>query len=240
MRGQSTLGGRPERLRTRLPRNVQVPVADTLLEGRMTIPPGARALVVFAQGGGGGRSSPHNQYLADELQAEGLATLLFDLLGPEEEVVDAFATHVRYDIDALTARLVAVTDWVRHQPETRTLAIGYFAASTGVVAAFAAAAARPVVIHAIVARSGRVDLAEAALERVVAPTLLVVGSEEVEVLALARTAFERFRCEKVLEVVRGASSLFKEPNALETAARLAVTWFTRHLGRQERTPHAQA
>jgi putative phosphoribosyl transferase len=218
-----------ERVRVPVIRNVRMPVGDRLLEGHLTIPPRPRGLVLFAHGRGSGRMSPRNRYVATELQAVGLATLLFDLLRPEEEVVDAFLSHGGSGVDVLTSRLVGVTDWGRQQAETRALSIGYFGASTGAAAALLAAGSRPDVIQAIVSSGGQLALGETDLERVKAPTLLVVGSADPESFALNQAVFARLYCEKRLEVIPGASHIFEEPGALETAAGLAATWFTDHL-----------
>jgi dienelactone hydrolase len=158
-----------------------------------------------------------------------LATLLIDLLTLHEEVIDARTTQLRFDIDLLAERLVDATDWLSQFPDTKHLRIGYFGASTGAAAALAAAAVRPDAVQAIVSRGGRPDLAGAALVQVRAPTLLIVGGEDVQVIELNRAALVQLRCEKKLVIVPGATHLFEEPGALDEVARLARDWFHRHL-----------
>lgn len=224
---------RSERVRVRIDRDVEIPIGEETLQGRLTIPPGARGLVLFAHGSGSSRHSPRNKYVASELQQEGLATLLLDLLTEEEERVDARTAHLRFDIELLGSRLVAATDWARTQNETSRLSIGYFGASTGAAAALVAAAERPEVVHAVVSRGGRPDLAEPVLDRVKAPTLLLVGGADPEVLQLNRESLYFLSCEKLLEVVPGATHLFEEPGTLEHVALAAARWFVRHLGARE-------
>lgn len=219
-----------ERGGTTTRRNVQIPVGDRKLEGILTVPPGAKGLVLFAHGSGSGRHSPRNQYVAGELQNAGLATLLLDLLTQEEEAIDALTGHLRFDIGLLASRLVAATEWSRLERETRTLDLGYFGASTGAAAALIGAAERPEMVHAVVSRGGRPDLAESWLPRVKAPTLLIVGGEDDEVVTLNREAFDLLECPKEIEIVPKATHLFPEPGALERVAELACGWFTRHLG----------
>jgi len=202
------------------------------LEGDLTIPTGARGLVVFAHGSGSSRLSPRNQFVARELQQGNLATLLFDLLTSQEEEEDAITARLRFDIDLLGRRLVAVTDWLKQDSRSSALSIGYFGASTGAAAALIAAAARPSIVGAVVSRGGRPDLAPRALARVAAPTLLIVGGSDSVVLDLNRRALEQMRCEKRLEVVPGATHLFPEVGALEDVARLARDWFMAHLARE--------
>jgi dienelactone hydrolase len=158
-----------------------------------------------------------------------LATLLIDLLTLHEEVIDARTTQLRFDIDLLAERLVDATDWLSQFPDTKHLRIGYFGASTGAAAALAAASVRPDAVQAIVSRGGRPDLAGAALVQVRAPTLLIVGGEDVQVIELNRAALVQLRCEKKLIIVPGATHLFEEPGALDEVARLARDWFHRHL-----------
>jgi putative phosphoribosyl transferase len=227
---------RSERIRVAIERDVRIslePASDgpLFLEGHLSVPEGARGLVLFAHGSGSGHDSPHNRFVAGELQRERLAILLFDLLTPEEEErVDARTAHLRFDIHLLASRLVLATDWARAQRELGTLPIGYFGASTGAAAALVAAAATPDRIHAIVSRGGRPDLAEAFLSEVRAPTLLLVGGEDADVLQLNREALYLLGCEKLLEIVPGATHLFEEPGTLELVARSAGRWFDKHLG----------
>lgn len=208
---------------------VRIRAGGVALEGNLAIPPGATGVVAFAHGSGSSRYSPRNRAVAGALREGGLATLLLDLLTAEEEAVDDETAHLRFDIDLLADRLVDATDWLGEAEETRGLPVGYFGASTGGGAALVAAARRPNVVRAVVSRGGRPDLAGAALARVRAPTLLIVGGADHVVLELNGEALERLRCEKKLEVVTGATHLFEEPGALEEVARLARDWFLRHL-----------
>ena len=204
---------------------VHIPADVVTLEGTLTIPAGAHGVVVFAHGSGSSRHSPRNTFVAQVLQAAGLGTLLFDLLTREED-----ATYeTRFDIDLLTRRLEAATHWLLQQPQTETLSIGYFGASTGAAAALQAAAALDPSIGAVVSRGGRPDLAQAALAHVQAPTVLIVGGEDHVVIDLNRQAYARLRGEKQLVIVPGATHLFEEPGALPEVARLASQWFIRHL-----------
>jgi pimeloyl-ACP methyl ester carboxylesterase len=158
-----------------------------------------------------------------------LATLLIDLLTLDEEAIDAPTGHLRFDIDLLAERLVDATDWLTQYPDSQYLPIGYFGASTGAAAALVAATERPDVVSAVVSRGGRPDLAGPALMRVRAPTLLIVGGNDVQVIQLNRAALAQLRCEKQLVIVPGATHLFEEPGALDEVARLAREWFHRHL-----------
>ena len=211
-----------------------------MLEGNLAIPPGAVGIVVFAHGSGSSRHSPRNRAVAGALREGGLATLLMDLLTAEEEAVDDETARLRFDIDLLAERLVDATDWLGEAEETRGLPVGYFGASTGGGAALVAAARRPNVVRAVVSRGGRPDLAGAALGRVHAPTLLIVGGADHVVLELNGEAFERLRCDKKLEVVPGAAHLFEEPGALEQVAGLARDWFHRHLAPPGTVPRPPA
>jgi putative phosphoribosyl transferase len=211
-------------------REVRVPVASVTLEGNLGVPEGARGVVLFAHGSGSGRHSPRNRYVAQELRQAGLATLLVDLLTPEEEEVDLRTRHLRFDIGLLAERLAGATDWLKREPNTRNLCVGYFGASTGAGAALVAAAERPEEVGAIVSRGGRPDLAGEALPRARAPTLLIVGENDVPVIEMNREAMERLRVEKELKIVSGATHLFEEPGALEEVTRLASDWFVGYLG----------
>jgi len=197
------------------------------LEGNLTFPEGARGIVLFAHGSGSSRHSSRNRFVAAELQRHGLATLLIDLLTPEEEEIDLKTRRLRFDIGLLAGRLVTTTDWLTHEPDTRDLKIGYFGASTGAAAALLAAAERPESVGAVVSRGGRPDLAGAALSSVKAPTLLIVGGDDRPVIGMNQEALALLRVEKKLAVVPGASHLFEEPGALEEVARLAGDWFAR-------------
>jgi pimeloyl-ACP methyl ester carboxylesterase len=186
-------------------------------------------VVLFAHGSGSSRHSPRNQYVARVLRQAGFGTLLLDLLTADEESVDQYTRHLRFDIELLALRLIGATDWLRQQTPTRELPIGYFGASTGAGAALMAAADRPDVVRAVVSRGGRPDLAGPALMRVHAPTLLIVGRADAPVIDLNERALELLDVEKELRIIPGATHLFEEPGALEEVARLASDWFARHL-----------
>ncbi len=210
-------------------RLVRVTTDSVALEGNLSVPNGASGIVVFAHGSGSSRHSPRNRYVANLLNEGGLATLLIDLLTASEEAIDIRTAHLRFDIGLLAERLVGAADWLTQNGATRHLRIGYFGASTGGGAALVAAAASPDLIGAVVSRGGRPDLAGAALSRVRAPTLLIVGGNDVPVIAMNREALAQLRAEKKLEIIPGATHLFEEPGALEQVARLARQWFQRHL-----------
>ncbi len=216
-------------------RQVRIPVGAVALDGTLAIPPGARAVVLFAHGSGSSRNSPRNRFVAEVLQRVGLATLLMDLLTADEEEADAITGHLRFDIPFLATRLVGATDWLLADPATRRLRVGYFGASTGAAAALVAAAERPRAVGAIVSRGGRPDLAFNALDAVRAPTLLIVGERDRVVLGMNEGALRALRAEKDLAIVPRATHLFEEPGALEEVARLAGDWFVRYL-----TPAASA
>ena len=211
-------------------RGVRVGAPDVTLEGNLTVPQGAKGIVLFAHGSGSSRRSPRNRFVARQLSDRGLATLLIDLLTSEEEAVDLRTARLRFDVGMLADRLSGATAWIRRQPETSRLRVGYFGASTGAAAALVAAAESGAEIGAVVSRGGRPDLAGDALERVQAPTLLLVGGEDVPVIAMNREALARLNCEKQLEIVPGATHLFEEPGTLEAVARRAGDWFLRYLG----------
>ncbi len=211
---------------------VHIPAGLVTLEGNLIWPENAQGVTLFAHGSGSSRQSPRNQAVARVLRQAGLATLLFDLLTPEEEAVDRYSASLRFDIKLLADRLVAATDWLLQPRETKDLGIGYFGASTGAGAALVAAAQLPEAVRAVVSRGGRPDLAGAALPRVQAPTLLLVGSLDVPVIAMNQEALARLgAAEKKLVVIPGASHLFEEPGTLDEVARLAADWFTAHLVR---------
>jgi putative phosphoribosyl transferase len=208
---------------------VLVPTGRAKLEGNLAVPPGATGVVLFAHGSGSSRHSTRNQFVARRLQADGLATLLIDLLTPEEERVDEVTRHIRFDIELLAERLLAAIEWLAGRPETRALRVGLFGASTGGGAALVAAARDPDRVGAVVSRGGRPDLAGDALPRVRAPTLLIVGGDDVQVIALNEHAMAQMRTEVKLEIVPGASHLFEEPGTLERVADLASAWFAKYL-----------
>ena len=209
-------------------RSISIEADAVVLRGFVEIPDGARGVVLFAHGSGSSRFSSRNNYVARALRAAQIGTLLFDLLTAEEERLDEATAELRFDIPLLTRRLVAATHWAQAQPKLNQLAFGYFGASTGAAAALCAAASTPA-IRAVVSRGGRPDLAGSALAQVRASTLLVVGGDDLEVLALNRRALAQLTCEARLEIVPGATHLFEEPGALEQVASLAANWFERHL-----------
>ena len=217
-------------------RLVRVAAGAVTLEGNLSLPKGAGGIVLFAHGSGSSRHSPRNRYVARLLNQAKLATLLVDLLTSDEEAIDMRTAHLRFDIGLLAQRLVAVTDWLTQYPDTRQLRVGYFGASTGAAAALVAAAERPDVVGAVVSRGGRPDLAGHALARVRAPTLLIVGGNDFQVIELNRAALAQLRCEKQLVIVPGATHLFEEPGALDEVARRAREWFERHLKQQRARP----
>ncbi|XYI02130.1 dienelactone hydrolase family protein [Sorangium sp. So ce1128] len=209
---------------------IQISLGRTTLDGSLAVPPGATGAVLFAHGSGSSRHSPRNRHVAGVLRESGLATFLLDLLTPEEETIDDRTGHLRFDIRFLAGRLVAATDWLLQVGGLRHLRVGYFGASTGAGAALVAAAERPGVVHAVVSRGGRPDLARPILPRVAAPTLLIVGGNDAPVIEMNRSALDDLRCEKHMVIVPGATHLFEEPGALDDVARLARDWFERHLG----------
>lgn len=210
-----------------LPISVKVPSAD--LEGYLSLPTAATGAVIFAHGSGSSRHSPRNRYVADLLNEGGLATLLIDLLNADEQAVDQQTAQLRFDIPFLADRLVAITQWLSQQPQVADLKAGYFGASTGAGAALVAAVELPDLIHAVVSRGGRIDLAGSALAKVEAPTLAIVGGADPVVLELNRKALARMHCPTRLQIVPGAGHLFEEPGALHEVATLARAWFAERL-----------
>lgn len=213
-------------------RGVRIPCDAGALDADLTVPPGAHGIVIFAHGSGSGRFSERNRAVAAALRARGFATLLLDLLTPDEEARDRSTLAFRFDIPLLSARLVAAIDWVLADSALRA-PIGLFGASTGAGAALVAAAQRPKAVRAVVSRGGRPDLAGTALEGVQAPTLLIVGGDDPEVIALNRQAMGRLLTLVRIEIVPGATHLFEEPGTLERVAQLAGDWFGSHLPRDE-------
>lgn len=213
---------------------VLIPSGAVGLAGSLCMPRGAVGVVLFAHGSGSSRHSPRNQFVARCLQQDGIGTLLFDLLTREEEIAEEHTRHLRFDIPLLTARLVDATKWIAALPETRDAGVGYFGASTGAAAALCAAAELGGLVQAVVARGGRPDLSGAALPRVTAATLLIVGEWDDPVVAMNEQAFARLHCHRRLAIVPQATHLFEEPGALEQVAELAGAWFAKHLAR--RTP----
>lgn len=214
---------------------VSIEAVKVTLEGTLGLPEHAAGIVLFAHGSGSSRHSPRNRYVAQVLQSKGIGTLLFDLLTSKEEAIDQYNAELRFNIPFLAKRLVGATEWLLCQPDTQTLKVGYFGASTGAAAALVAAAELPDAVAAVVSRGGRPDLAADALGTVRAPTLLIVGGDDVPVIGMNQEALSKMRCpEKKLVIVPGATHLFEEPGTLEEVARLAAEWFAEHL-----TPVAQ-
>jgi pimeloyl-ACP methyl ester carboxylesterase len=213
----------------RLEQSLSIPAGEVSLEADLRSSHDARGIVLFAHGSGSSRYSVRNRHVARALEERGLATLLLDLLTAEEEQEDAMDAHRRFDIALLSRRLAAATDWVTQQELLRRLPIGYFGASTGAAAALIAAAERPEIVRAVVSRGGRPDLARAVLAAVQAPTLLIVGESDPEVLRLNQAALARLGALGHLVVVPGATHLFEEPGALDQVARVAGEWFVKYL-----------
>lgn len=211
------------------PLPVRIEAAGAMLNGDLSLPADAVGLVVFAHGSGSSRHSSRNHAVADALQRGRLGTLMLDLLTEHEERVDVITAEFRFDIPLLGERVIAAVDWVRMAQPTASLPVGVFGASTGAAAALIAAAERPAAVRAVVSRGGRPDLAEDALERVVAPTLLIVGGRDDVVIQLNREAYGRLRSEKQIEIVPGATHLFAEPGTLDEVSRLARDWLLKWL-----------
>ena len=207
---------------------VRIPADRATLDGNLTMVDQAKGLVLFAHGSGSSRHSPRNQFVARTLNKAGLATLLFDLLTPEEESVDLYTREHRFDIGLLAERLIHATKWAKQQKEITELRIGYFGSSTGGGAALVAAAELPNEVGAVVSRGGRPDLAGDALPKVKAPTLLIVGGEDHVVIELNEQARAQMKCECKIDIVPGATHLFEEPGTLEQVATQASEWFVRH------------
>ena len=204
---------------------IHFPIGEITLTGDLAIPDKVKGIVVFAHGSGSSRLSSRNKFVAQQLQESNFATLLFDLLTIQE---DRDYTN-RFDIEILTSRLTAVTDWLKQEPRTADLRVGYFGASTGAAAALRAAAALGDLIGAVVSRGGRPDMAGPFLQQVKTPTLLIIGSLDKEVITLNEQAFAVLRVEKEIKIVPGAGHLFEEPGNLEEVAALSIGWFEKHL-----------
>jgi len=226
---QGSLFGRNAVMPSPVEESVQLTAGSVVLEGNLGIPARAAGVVLFAHGSGSSRRSARNRAVAAAFRQAGLGTLLFDLLSPEEEATDARTMHLRFDIPLLAERLVAALDWMENRAEARGLPLGLFGASTGAAAALVAAAQRPNAVGAVVSRGGRPDLAADALPDVQAPTLLIVGENDPEVLALNHWAQSQLRCKHELAIVPGATHLFEEPGTLDKVAQLAGDWFLREL-----------
>ena len=206
-------------------KNVSILIDSISLEGELSLPKYARGIVIFAHGSGSSRTSPRNIFVANVLQKEGIGTLLIDLLTEKEDEV----YETRFDIDLLVSRLVAITDWLDKNPDTKNLSVGLFGASTGAASALKVAFKLGKKIKAVVSRGGRPDLANEVLGNVQSPTLLIVGGNDYGVIELNEGAFRKLRCEKKLEIIEGATHLFEEKGALEKVAELAADWFKKYL-----------
>lgn len=211
------------------PAPVTISAGGARLKGDLAVPPGALGVVLFAHGSGSSRLSPRNRFVAEALNSRGLGTLLIDLLTEEEAARDARTDELRFDIPLLARRLAAVSGWLRRRPEAAGLPLAYFGASTGAAAALVAAAACPEFVYAVVSRGGRPDLALEFLARVKAPTLLLVGERDPEVIGMNEAAASLMKAERRLEIVPDATHLFEEPGALESVARLGGDWLLSHL-----------
>ena len=215
-------------------RYVQIGAAPGLkLDADLAIPRQSTGLVAFAHGSGSNRHSPRNRFVAQTMHQFRLATLLVSLLTVEEEAEDLIKGNLRFDIDLLGRRLTAVVDWLSTQPETASLKLGLFGSSTGAAGALLAAANRSEAVAAVVSRGGRPDMAMSVLDRVKAPTLLIVGGDDFPVIDMNRRAFSAIRSEKDLVIVPGATHLFEEPGAMEKVAGLARDWFVKYLPPQK-------
>jgi putative phosphoribosyl transferase len=209
--------------------SLAIPIPEGRIEADLCVPVEASGLVVFAHGSGSSRFSTRNRLVAEFLETQGFGTLLLDLLTREEELVDNHTREFRFDIERLGRRVVLATDWAQDCQDLRDLRIGYFGASTGAAAALVAAAARPTLVHAVVSRGGRPDLAGNALEKVDAPTLLIVGGDDEPVIEMNRDAMRQMKTSVELQIVPGATHLFEEPGTLEQVMNLAAAWFHRYL-----------
>ncbi len=209
--------------------DLKIPMGKVILKGNLNLPPEAKGVVLFAHGSGSGRFSPRNQYVAKEFNKAKIGTLLFDLLTREEEEEDIVTAEYRFNIGLLAQRLIGATEWLKKDPLTCNCVFGYFGASTGAAAALIAAAKLPNDIAAVVSRGGRPDLAADYLSQVVAPTLLLVGGSDAEVIQLNRQAIEQMTAQKKLIVIPGATHLFEEPGTLEEVAKFSTNWFLRYL-----------
>ena len=214
-------------------RYVQIASDAVLLDADLALPQRPVGLVAFAHGSGSNRHSPRNRYVAEIMNRAGLGTLLVSQLTVEEEAEDLITGKLRFDIPLLGRRLTGVVDWLRANSETAKLKVGIFGASTGAAGALLAAAERPDVVAAVVSRGGRPDLAMPVLNRVKAPTLLIVGGDDSPVIGMNQRALAALQSEKEMVIVPGATHLFEEPGTLEKVAALAKDWFLKHLARQE-------
>jgi dienelactone hydrolase len=213
----------------KISKEITISINNKNINGNMEIPAAAEGIVLFAHGSGSSRFSSRNRYVAKILNENNLGTLLFDLLTEEEEKVDIYTAEYRFNIRLLAERLIIVTDWLLKDKSTNGLKVGYFGASTGAAAALIAAAKKSDIIFAVVSRGGRPDLAMESLPEVKAPTLLIVGGEDFQVIELNETALRMINAKKKLEIIPGATHLFEEQGALEKVAALSAKWFIENL-----------
>lgn len=208
---------------------VKIPSGEVEIYGNLSVPLNSKGIVVFAHGSGSSRFSPRNTKVAREINAAGIATLLIDLLTEQEEAADMYSGEFRFNIGLLAQRLADATEWVIKNPATRNFTLGYFGASTGAAAALIAAARLPEHVRAVVSRGGRPDLAGNYLPSVKAPTLLIVGGNDGEVVQLNKEAKKMMTGQAQISIVPGATHLFEEPGKLEQVAKLAIEWFSKYL-----------
>lgn len=215
--------------KTVLRSELDIPIGSITLKGILTIPPDAKGIVLFVHGSGSSRLSPRNQLVSRFLHDGQVATLLFDLLTPQEEERDALTRELRFNIPLLAERLISATEWILDHPEAHHLTVGYFGASTGAAAALLATAELGPRINAIVSRGGRPDLAGQVLYKIQCPTLFIVGGNDYGVIELNQHSLDLLSCKKKIELIPGATHLFEEPGALEQVGRMATLWFAEHL-----------
>ena len=208
---------------------VEISIDSDTIEGDLSVPSDAQGIVLFAHGAGSSRNSSRNNFVADKLRDAGLATLLIDLLTPEEKEIDKRTREIRFDIDRLAKRVTGTVDWLEKNEITKGLQIGVFGSSTGAAGALIAAANRPDKVETVVSRGGRVDMAEGFLGEVTVPVLCIVGGRDIQVLSMNRQAIEKMETNTELKVIEGAGHLFEEPGALDQVAKLTVDWFSRYL-----------
>ena len=218
---------------TAIGESIAIPVGQGQIEADLRVPEHAAGLVIFAHGSGSSRFSTRNRIVAEFLEAHGFGTLLLDLLTREEEGIDVRTREYRFDIDRLARRVVLATDWAHDRKDLEPLPVGYFGASTGAAAALVAAAERSHSVRAVVSRGGRPDLAEGWLQKVLAPTLLIVGGDDEPVIGMNRDAIRQMATTVELAIVPGATHLFEEPGALEQVMQLSTAWFRRYLNQPE-------
>lgn len=227
----STLKARPEDV---VVEDVEIPAGRNILQGTLTVPANPVGCVLFSHGSGSSRNSPRNQFVAGVLNDGGFATLLFDLLTPHEEAIDGVTARYRFDIGLLSRRLISALDWSQRSFASH-FKIGLFGASTGAASALVAAAERPALVHAVISRGGRPDLAGPDLLRVFAPTLLLIGERDEVVIELNKKAYKQIPGEKRIVIIPGATHLFEEPGKLEEVAQEANRWFSFFLaGKKEK------